>query len=45
MEREKKENKLDAQDIKLVEDVMRGFKRMGFDLPKEKQSRIKKRIA
>ncbi len=39
---EKKEGKLDEQDIKLVEDVMRGFKRMGFDLPKEKQSRIKK---
>ncbi len=39
---EKKEGKLDEQGIKLVEDVMRGFRRMGFDLPKEKQSRIKK---
>ncbi len=39
---EKKENKLDSQDIKLVEDIFRGFKRMGFDLEKEKQNRIKK---
>lgn len=39
---EKKEGKLGEQDIKLVEDVMRGFRRMGFDLAKEKQSRIKK---
>jgi Zn-dependent oligopeptidase len=29
----KKESILDDQDIKLVEDIMRGYKRMGFDLP------------
>ena len=33
--------KLDSQDIKLVEDIMRGYKRMGFDLPVKDRNKIK----
>ena len=33
--------KLDLQDIKLVEDIMRGYKRMGFDLPVKDRNKIK----
>jgi Zn-dependent oligopeptidase len=38
---EKKESILDDQDIKLVEDIMRGYKRMGFDLPLKDRNKIK----
>lgn len=34
-------NSLDREDIKLVEDLMRGFSRMGFDLDTKDRNRLK----
>lgn len=39
----KKEKKnLDDQDIKLLSDIMLGFKRLGFDLPEKSREKLKK---
>lgn len=33
--------KLKKEDIKLLEDILRDYRRMGFDLPQEKQNKLK----
>ncbi|MFC1721230.1 M3 family metallopeptidase [Patescibacteria group bacterium] len=40
----KLKEKLDEADEKLLKDMIRGYKRMGFDLPKEKQRDLKKTL-
>lgn len=39
-----KKDKLKGEDKKLFEDMMRSYKRMGFDLPKEKRAKLKRNI-
>jgi len=39
-----KNEKLDGEDRKLLEDMMRGYKRMGFELPKDEREKLKELI-